>query len=185
MATTLVKTTTRPDLTTCYQLLVNDRLPHAAKSRSPTQSSWPVHLNHCFGRIILDSVCDKPWKEVIKSPATRNMSMEQLQRCVELGEAILSGEANLQRLNEKSLEMRGKTGDKKGERPVKSIGSRRTTTSSPSLKRKTADAEFKSQASQRRPPMQSKTIEDYFNPKPVGDHDKVDLPSTASENDQV
>ena len=165
MTSSPVKPTTqssRADLTTSYQLLVNDRLPHAAKTRSPTQAQWPVHLNHCFGRIILDNICERPWKEVIKSPATRNMSMDQLERCVELGEAILSGEADLQRLNEKSLEWRGKAGENKGGKKDKAVKTESRTTSSTASKRKLHQVEPVLNPNPKRTKTQSKSIQDYF-----------------------
>jgi len=152
----------RIDLTTSYQLLVNDRLPHAAKTRSSTQTQWPVHLNHCFGRIILDNVCQRPWKEVIKSPATRNMSTDQLERCVELGEAILSGEVDLQRLNEKSLEWRGKMGENGNRKETKTLETQSRSASGPPLKRKVDKLEPVSQANPKRIKTQPKPIRDYF-----------------------
>jgi hypothetical protein len=42
------------------------------------------------------------------------MSREQLERSIELGEQILSGEANLVELDERSLVSRGKVGKGKG-----------------------------------------------------------------------
>ena len=44
----------------------------------------------------------------IKSPAYKNMSKEQLQASVQLGQEILDGEADLVALDSKSLELRGK-----------------------------------------------------------------------------
>ena len=152
----------RIDLTASYQLLVNDRLPHAAKTRSSTQTQWPVHLNHCFGRIILDNVCQRPWKEVIKSPATRNMSTDQLERCVELGEAILSGEVDLQRLNEKSLEWRGKMGENKNKKETKTLGTYSRSASRTPSKRKIDELGPVSQANSKRSQTQPKAIQDYF-----------------------
>jgi O-6-methylguanine DNA methyltransferase len=77
------------------------------------QPKWPVHVDrvdHCFVRIILDSICgiDTPWTNKIKSPAYKNMSRDQLEASIALGKAILSGEADLAELNQKSLELRGK-----------------------------------------------------------------------------
>ena len=41
------------------------RLPAAARNRP----DWPIRLDHCFGRVILDAVYDRPWREVLRSPA--------------------------------------------------------------------------------------------------------------------
>ncbi|PBP23217.1 putative E3 ubiquitin-protein ligase RING-2 [Diplocarpon rosae] len=85
-------------------------LPSAAKSKSPAQPGWPVQLDHCFARIILDHVVgiDTPWTEKIKSPAYKNMSREQLMASIALGDQILHGEADLMKLDEESLSVRGK-----------------------------------------------------------------------------
>ena len=28
--------------------------------------SWPVHLDHCFARVLLDDACGRPWREAIR-----------------------------------------------------------------------------------------------------------------------
>jgi O-6-methylguanine DNA methyltransferase len=88
-------------------------LPAAAVSRSLAQTKWPVHNDHCFARIILDSVVgvNSPWTSKIKGPAYKNMSKEQLEASIVLGRQILDGDANLVELNAKSLELRGKKGN--------------------------------------------------------------------------
>lgn len=93
------------------------QLPAAATARDPAQATWPVRLDHCFGRIILDAIVgiDRPWREKLPSPAIRHMSMEQLEACVALGREILSGKADLAELNQKSLVLRGK--EKQGSFP--------------------------------------------------------------------
>lgn len=55
----------------------------------------------------------KPWTEVLKSPAIRNMNEAQLQKVISLAEAICSGEANLVELDEHSLRLRDKKGKKR------------------------------------------------------------------------
>jgi O-6-methylguanine DNA methyltransferase len=113
-------------------------LPSASTSKSPSQvctsasspiygislttsqSKWPVHVDHCFARIILDSTVgiDAPWMEKIKSPAYKNMSREQLEKSIELGQKILDGEVDLVELDDRSLALRGK-----GEKAIgKAIG---------------------------------------------------------------
>lgn len=94
--------------------LYASHLPALAKARDPAQEHWPVHLDHCFARIILDNVVgvDKPWTQAIKSPAVRNMTVSQLQDALALGEKVASGEADLVALDRVSLRLRGK-GEKK------------------------------------------------------------------------
>jgi len=93
-----------------WNQLYRKRLPVLAKDKDPAQPKWPVVLDHCFARIVLDNAVgvDKPWAEVVKAPATKNMSEAQLQAAISLGEALASGEANLVELDERSLRLRGK-----------------------------------------------------------------------------
>ena len=100
--------------------LYSIRLPELAKAKAPSQPSWPVHLDHCFGRIILDAVVGEgkaPWKDKLKGPAVKNMSEEQLEGCLHMGEKIADGSVSLVELDEQSLKSRGKM--KGGTRGVK------------------------------------------------------------------
>ncbi len=82
--------------------LMRRRLPEAARSHP----DWPISQDHCFGRVILDAVCQRPWREILPAPAWRHLSEAQLNEAIRLGEAILAGEANLEALNTRSLRMR-------------------------------------------------------------------------------
>lgn len=102
------------DLQTRWNTLYKTTLPRLAKAKDSVQPHWPVHLDHCFARIILDNAVGvtKPWTAVLKSPAYKNMSQGQLEDAIELGESIAVGEASLGDLNQRSLELREKTGPK-------------------------------------------------------------------------
>ncbi|RPF72644.1 GCN5-related N-acetyltransferase [Aurantiacibacter spongiae] len=78
-------------------------MPAAARARS-----WPVRLDHCFQRILLDNAAGQAWREAIAPPAYRNAPDALLAKAVRLGEAALAGEADLAELNHRSLAMRGK-----------------------------------------------------------------------------
>ncbi|KAI4277904.1 MAG: hypothetical protein LQ337_001450 [Flavoplaca oasis] len=93
-----------------WKLLYSKTLPSLAVSKSPTQEVWPVHLDHCFARIILDNIIgiDRPWTSRLASPALKNMTHEQLEKCIALGKAIADGREDLTELDAISLEMRGK-----------------------------------------------------------------------------
>ncbi|EIZ86879.1 N-acetyltransferase GCN5 [Methylobacterium sp. GXF4] len=82
--------------------LVARRLPEAARP------GWPVHLDHCFARILLDNACGGPWRDSVAAPAHANMPADGLERAIELGEAVLDGRADLALLNHRSLAWRGK-----------------------------------------------------------------------------
>jgi hypothetical protein len=84
--------------------LMRRELPEAAASRA----DWPIRLDHCFARVILDAVCDRPWREVVSAPAYKHLSADQLSQAIEFAEAILAGEADLLDLNRRSLQARGK-----------------------------------------------------------------------------
>jgi len=102
------------DLREQWKKIFQNRLPNAATSKDSAQSVWPVHVDHCFARIILDKVVgiDTPWMEKIGKPAYMNMSREQLLASIELGSQILKGKVDLVDLDNQSLELRGK--EKKG-----------------------------------------------------------------------
>ncbi|KAK7704753.1 hypothetical protein SLS57_010377 [Botryosphaeria dothidea] len=103
------------DLQEQWSALYKEELPRLAKARDKAQPKWPVYLDHCFARIILDNAVgkDKPWMERVSKPATKNMSQEQLDAALDLGHKIASGEADLDQLNQRSLELRGKEGPKR------------------------------------------------------------------------
>ncbi|GAB7347780.1 hypothetical protein MBLNU459_g5322t1 [Dothideomycetes sp. NU459] len=101
------------ELQSQWTTLYRTTLPQLAKARSPIQPNWPVHLDHCFARIILDNAIgegSKPWTSIIKAPAVRNMSTEQLASAIKLGTEIVDGRKNLAQLDRVSLMARGKEG---------------------------------------------------------------------------
>lgn len=106
-------------LATNWTTLYTHTLPSLARSKDISQPTWPVHLDHCFARIILDAVIGNstsvrpdetptPWTAKLKPPAVKNMSTAQLEACIELGEAIAEGKVNLVELDQRSLTVRGK-----------------------------------------------------------------------------
>lgn len=92
------------ELRTRWRALVGEALPRAAAARR----HWPVALDHCFARILLDNACGRPWREVVPPPAWRHMPAERLAAAVALGEAVLADAADLEALNRHSLALRGK-----------------------------------------------------------------------------
>lgn len=92
------------DLRRQWTKLYAQTLPHMAKNRDPSQPKWPVTLDHCFARIILDNSVGKgeqQWDEMIKKPAVRNMNEEQLQQAISLGEKVRTGGIDLCHLDQK------------------------------------------------------------------------------------
>lgn len=98
------------DLREQWNHLYRTQLPGQAKAKDAAQPKWPVQLDHCFARIILDNAVgrDRPWNQVLKSPAYKHMSREQLDSSIALGKKLAEGEADLVALDERSLALRGK-----------------------------------------------------------------------------
>ena len=84
--------------------LTREALPAIAAERG-----FPVRLDHCFQRILLDNACGTVWYDRIeKRPAYAHAPNTILRAAVELGERVLAGEAELWPLNDSSLAWRGK-----------------------------------------------------------------------------
>lgn len=95
-----------------WKVLYAQTLPKLAKAKDPAQPKWPVTLDHCFARIILDNTIgegQQQWDKVISKPAVKHMTVEQFRTAIQLGEKIKSGEANLVELDKQSLISRGKS----------------------------------------------------------------------------
>lgn len=98
-----------------WSTLYSQTLPKLARSKDAAQPKWPVTLDHCFARIILDNTIGRgvlQWDNVIKKPAVKHMTEQQFKAAIELGEKIKNGDADLVELDKKSLQARGK-GEKK------------------------------------------------------------------------
>jgi len=129
------------DLRARWTHLYKEYLPSLAKARDPVQDKWPVYLDHCFARIILDNAVgvDKQWTERVKQPAVKNMSEAQMSAAINLAERLATGEADLNTLNDRSLQFRSRK------------------------KRKMADGES---SPAKRKKNDSPTISSYFLPSP-------------------
>jgi hypothetical protein len=86
-----------------WRALVERRLPEAAADKD-----WPIHLDHCFARVLLDNAVGAPWRQQITPPAWRNAPPATLERAIALGEAALDGREDMAALNARSLALRGK-----------------------------------------------------------------------------
>ena len=90
-----------------YLELVNQKLPGLAKQRQ-----FPVKFDHCFARIILDNLFGCCWYEEIdrkQGAAYKQLSVEQLQKAIEIAEAIINNpDSYIQQLNKNSLRWRNK-----------------------------------------------------------------------------
>jgi hypothetical protein len=100
----VITVTDKTDITTEWLELMQRRLPNEAEDRD-----WPIHLDHCFGRVIYDCVLGGKWDEIIDSPACEHLNETELQHCIDIGERIIEADdAYLRALNDLSLRHRGK-----------------------------------------------------------------------------
>ena len=88
-----------------YKHLTKTVLPSMARSG---ERDWPVREDHCFQRIVLDTICGGVWYEHLVRPAYKHLTNDQAQRAVELCRKIANGQADLKQLNQQSLIWRGK-----------------------------------------------------------------------------
>ena len=100
------ETVNKRNLVEAYLHLTKEVLPSLAQSGG---QDWPVRLDHCFQRIVLDTICGGVWYAHLDRPAYKNLTHEQAQRAVDLCSEIAAGRANLQQLNNQSLIWRGKS----------------------------------------------------------------------------
>jgi hypothetical protein len=86
--------------------LTRTRLPKRA-----IEAQWPLRLDHCFQRILLDDACGGCWyAHIVGRPAYAKAPDAVLARAITTGEALLAGTADLIALNAQSLAWRGKGG---------------------------------------------------------------------------
>ena len=95
----------RVQLVERYLHLTQNVMPEMARTQ---KSDWPVRNDHCFQRIVLDAISGGIWYDHISRPAYKHLNFDQAQRAVQLCEEIISGNADLARLNLNSLSWRGK-----------------------------------------------------------------------------
>ena len=91
---------TREALIARYRHLTGTVLPDLARAQP---AAWPVHADHCFQRIVLDTVCGGVWYDHISRPAYRHMTEDQATRAVALSEDLITGRVDVRALNRASL----------------------------------------------------------------------------------
>ncbi len=89
-----------------YNRKVNEELPEKAQS----SDGWPIHLNHCFGRVVLDNLFGDEWySHVDGRPAYEHLSRSELEEAIEISNRMLEeGKPTVAELNQNSLRWRGK-----------------------------------------------------------------------------
>ena len=95
--------TDREKLEADWFALTRETMPGLAAERG-----WPVRLDHCFQRILLDNAVGTPWRDVIDPPAYRAAPEEVMRRAIALGRAVIENDEDLSELDRRSLAWRGK-----------------------------------------------------------------------------
>jgi len=88
-----------------YVYLTRTVMPKLARVES---RHWPVQNDHCFQRIVLDTICEGVWYDHIARPAYKHLGQIQALAAVRLCEQIIADQIDLTVLNQKSLAWRGK-----------------------------------------------------------------------------
>ena len=93
------------DLVSRYLVLTKEIMPHLARTSHP---NWPVRNDHCFQRIVLDTLCGGVWYDWLPRPAYKNLTQDLAAKAVDLCNKIILGDIDLVVLNDQSLKWRGK-----------------------------------------------------------------------------
>jgi hypothetical protein len=93
--------TPRAILVKRWMQLTQDVLPAIA-----AQCEWPISQDHCFMRVCLDTAVGAPWHTIVKRPAIRYSSREQLAAAIAVAEALVSAPEKLAALNAQSIRWR-------------------------------------------------------------------------------
>ena len=67
---------------------------------------WPIRLDHCFMRVLLDHTIGGVWHRVVKRPAIRHLTRAQLERAIGLGEQVVADPGRMPGMNRASLAWR-------------------------------------------------------------------------------
>ena len=102
----------RPALVARWLELTRTVLPGMAAAQG-----WPIHLDHCFMRVCLDTVFGAPWRATVKAPAIRHMTDAQLAAAVRIAEGVAAEPQRLGALNSASI-----AGRRAARRPLKAGG---------------------------------------------------------------
>jgi hypothetical protein len=89
-----------------YRRKVHEELPERAQN----SDNWPIHLDHCFGRVVLDNLFEDEWYDHVDGrPAYEHLSTQELGAAIDIADRMLAeGRPAVERLNENSLRWRGK-----------------------------------------------------------------------------
>lgn len=89
-----------------YNRKVSEELPEQARNGD----GWPIHLDHCFGRVVLDNLFGDEWYgHVDDRPAYKHLSQRELREAIEIADRMANeGKPAVEELNRNSLRWRDK-----------------------------------------------------------------------------
>jgi hypothetical protein len=92
------------ELRATYVRRVTEALPRAAR-----REGWPIQEDHCFARVVLDSVFGDVWYDHVDGrPAYEHLSPAELEEAIALADRMLeAGRPAVEALNRNSLRWRG------------------------------------------------------------------------------
>jgi hypothetical protein len=94
----------RTALVAQWDQLVRQVLPKVA-----VQHRWPITQDHCFMRVCLDTALGAPWHTIVKRPAIRHLSDDELAVAIAVAEGLMHEPETLNGLNQQSIRWRKKT----------------------------------------------------------------------------
>ena len=102
------------DLSQTTHLALIEQYLHLTRTVMPalaqtSKRHWPVRNDHCFQRIVLDTICGGVWYDHIARPAYRHLNETQATHAVRLCDQIIAEKTDLNVLNQQSLAWRGKS----------------------------------------------------------------------------
>ena len=72
------------------------------------ERDWTVFEDHCFQRIVLDTICGGVWYEHLRCPAYERLINDKAKRAVDLCRDIIEKRVDVRQLNQQYLIWRGK-----------------------------------------------------------------------------
>lgn len=95
------------DLREEYDRKVHERLPE----RAQVSEEWPIAHDHCFGRVVLDTLFEDEWySHVDGRPAYEHLSPAELREAIAIADQLLEGgRPVVTELNDNSLRWRDDT----------------------------------------------------------------------------
>jgi hypothetical protein len=84
-----------------YLRLTGEELPDQATE------AWPVQADHCFQRIVLDTLYGDVWYDHVEGrPAVQHLTADELREAIDIAESMRSDPTRVRELNDRSLEYR-------------------------------------------------------------------------------